>query len=67
MFGCRGLQYLELRCAEIRKAVPGWMLDPDFCGQMTCGLLPTVDLPSLLELARWLREQATADLSGESH
>jgi hypothetical protein len=65
-FGCRDLQYLELRGPEIRKAVCGWMVDPDLCGQMTCGLLPTADLPSLLELARWLREQAIAGLSWES-
>ena len=65
-FGCRDLRYLELRGPEIRKAVPGWMVDPDLCGHMTSGLLPAVDVPSLLELARWLREQAIADLSCES-
>jgi hypothetical protein len=64
-FGCRDLQYLELRCVEIRKAVPVWMVDRDLCAQMACGLLPTVDLPSLLELARWLRERVIADLSCE--
>ena len=64
-FGCRDLQYLELRCLEVRKAVPGWMVDPDLCGRMTCGVLPTVDLASLLELARWLRGQAIGDLSCE--
>jgi hypothetical protein len=61
-FGCRGVQYLDLHCPEIRQAVPDWMVDADLCGQMTCGLLPAADLPSLLELVRWLNEQTVPDL-----
>jgi hypothetical protein len=43
------------------------MVDADLCDQMTCGLLPAADLSSLLELVRWLDEQAIADLQGKSH
>jgi hypothetical protein len=38
------------------------MVDADFCGQMTCGLQPTTDLPTLLELTHWLEEHPTEDL-----
>jgi hypothetical protein len=53
---------LDLHCPEIRQAVPAWMVDADFCGQMTCGLQPAADLSTLLELARWLKEHPLADL-----
>ena len=61
-FGCRDVEYLDLRCPEVRQAVPSWMVDADLCGQMTCGLQPTTDLPTLLELVRWLEEHPTEDL-----
>jgi hypothetical protein len=61
-FGCRDVEYLDLQCPEVRQAVPSWMLDADLCGQMTCGLQPAVDLPTLLELVRWLKQHPTADL-----
>jgi hypothetical protein len=38
------------------------MVDADLCGQMTCGLQPAADLPTLLELVRWLKEHPLADL-----
>jgi hypothetical protein len=61
-FGCGGVEYLDLRGSEVRQAVPAWMVDADRCGQMTCGLQPAVGLPTLLELARWLKEQPAAGL-----
>jgi len=61
-FGCRDVEYLDLRCPEVRQAVPSWMVDADLCGQMTCGLQPAVDLPTLLELVRWLESHPAADL-----
>ena len=61
-FGCRDVEYLDLRCPEYRQAVPSWAVDADLCGQMTCGLQPAADLPTLLELVRWLEEHPTADL-----
>jgi hypothetical protein len=47
------VQYVEL-AAQQRQAVPVWMLDEERCAQMTFGLLPAVDLDTLLELADWL-------------
>jgi hypothetical protein len=38
------------------------MVDANLCRQMTCGLQPTADLSTLLELVRWLEEHPTADL-----
>jgi hypothetical protein len=61
-FGCRDVEYLDLRCSEIRQAVPHWMVDADLCGQMTIGLQPAVDVSTLLELVRWLDEHPTTDL-----
>ena len=61
-FGCRDVEYLDLRSAEVRQAVPAWMVDADRCGQMTCGLQPAVDLPTLLELVRWLKAHPPEDL-----
>ena len=61
-FGCRDVEYLDLQCPEVRQAVPSWMVDADLCGQMTCGLQPATDLPTLLELVRWLKQHPTADL-----
>ena len=61
-FGCRDVEYLDLHCPEIRQGVPAWMVDADLCGQMTCGLQPAADLPTLLELVRWLKEHPLADL-----
>ena len=61
-FGCRDVEYLDLRCPDVRQAVPSWMVDADLCGQMTCGLRPAANLPTLLELVRWLKEHPTADL-----
>jgi len=61
-FGCRGVEYLDLQGPEIRLAVPAWMVDIDLCGQMTCGLQPAADLPTLLELVHWLKEHPLAGL-----
>jgi hypothetical protein len=61
-FGCRDVEYLDLHCAEVRQAVPSWMVDADLCSQMTCGLQPATDLPALLELVGWLKEHPIADL-----
>jgi len=61
-YGCRGVEYLDLRCPEVRQAVPVWMVDADLCSQMTWGLQPAVDLPALLELVRWLEVHPLADL-----
>lgn len=60
--GCRDVEYLDLRSPEVRQAVPSWMVDANLCRQMTCGLQPTADLSTLLELVRWLEEHPTADL-----
>ena len=60
--GCRDVEYLDLRCPEVRQAVPSWMVDADLCRQMTCGLQPAADLSTLLELVRWLDEDPTAGL-----
>jgi hypothetical protein len=38
------------------------MVDADLCAQMTCGLLPAVDLPTLIELVRWMEQHPIADL-----
>jgi hypothetical protein len=38
------------------------MVDADLRGQMTYGLQPAADLPTLLELLRWLEEHPTAAL-----
>ena len=54
--GCRDVEYLDLCCAEVRRAVPVWMVDADLCRQMTCSLQPAVDLSTLLELVGWLDE-----------
>jgi hypothetical protein len=32
------------------------MVDEDLCAQMTCGLVPAVDLKTLLEVARWIEQ-----------
>ena len=48
------MQYVEL-AAQQRQVVPAWMLDEERCAEMTYGLLPTVDLDTLLELANWLQ------------
>jgi hypothetical protein len=61
-FGCRGVEYLDLRCPAVRQAVPSWMVDRDLCAQMTCGLQPAADLATLLELVRWLESHLPADL-----
>ena len=53
--GSAEVEYLEIQSADGRQCVPAWMLDADCCAQMTCGLQPTVDLSSLMELADWLR------------
>jgi hypothetical protein len=58
-FGAGDSEYLELHGSEVRQVVPAWMLDLDRCTEMTCGLQPTADLASLLDLAHWLR---TVDL-----
>jgi hypothetical protein len=60
--GCRDVQYLDLRSAELRQAVPAWMVDADFCHQMTCGLQPAADLTTLLELVHWLKQHRPTDL-----
>jgi hypothetical protein len=60
--GAGGAEYLELHGPKVRQVVPAWMLDPDRCTQMTCGLQPTADLASLLDLAHWLRTVDTVDL-----
>jgi hypothetical protein len=57
-FGAGDAEYLELHGSEVRQVVPAWMLDPDRCAQMTCGLQPTADLASLLDLIDWLRTVA---------
>jgi len=61
-FGCRDVEYLDLCSSEVRQAVPSWMVDSDLCRQMTCGLQPAVDLPTLLELVRWMEHHPTTDL-----
>lgn len=61
-FGCRDVEYLDLRGPEQRQAVPSWAVDADLCRQMTCGLQPAADVPALLELVRWLKEHPAADL-----
>jgi hypothetical protein len=61
-FGCRDVEYLDLSCAELRQAVPSWMVDSDLCKQMTCGLQPAVGTSTLLELFRWLEEHPIEDL-----
>ena len=61
-FGCKGVEYLDLRASEVRQAVPSWMVDSDICNQMTCGLQPSADLPALLELVRWLEQQSLSSL-----
>ena len=61
-FGCRGVEYLDLRCPSVRQAVPAWMIDRELCEQMTCGLQPAADLAALLELLRWLESDLPADL-----
>jgi hypothetical protein len=53
--GSPEVEYLEIHSADGRQCVPAWMLDADCCAQMTCGLQPTVDLSSLMEVADWLR------------
>jgi hypothetical protein len=50
------VHYVELAAPQ-RQAVPAWMLDQERCAQMTFGLLPAVDLDTLLELADWLQTQ----------
>jgi hypothetical protein len=42
------VEYLDLQCPKVRQAVPAWMVDADLCGQMTYGLQPAADLPTLL-------------------
>ncbi len=61
-FGCGDAEYLDLSNSDVRQAVPAWMVDADFCGQMTCGLLPAADLPALLELVRWIEQHPLPDL-----
>ena len=61
-YGCGAEEHLELLGSDVRQVVPTWMVDADVCRQMTCGLQPAADLPSLLELIRWLENHPTADL-----
>lgn len=60
--GCRDVEYLDLRCSEVRQAVPAWMVDADLCNQMTCGLQAAVGLSTLFEVVRWLDEHPAAGL-----
>ncbi len=53
--GSRRVEYIEVRRDRDRPAVPVWMIDPQHCAQMTCGLLPACAWASLLQLAHWLR------------
>jgi len=61
-FGCRGIEYLDLCDSKIRRVVPSWMVDADLCAQMTCGLQPAADLPTLLEVVRWIEQHPIGDL-----